>query len=97
MFTFPAVLAVALAAAAAPDCAKDRIVEGDSFDAVDAVVIAVFTNFWALPVTESSRFAKSSKPRSTLPQRPFKVDVTADDDDDPAEARTGRGRCCGCR
>lgn len=42
VFLFPLDATVALAAA--PDCANDRIVEGEIFDAVDAVVIAVFTN-----------------------------------------------------
>lgn len=36
-------MTVAFAAAAAPDCAKDRRVDGDILDAVDAVVMAVLT------------------------------------------------------
>ena len=61
------------AAVAAPDWTSDWSAEGFSFDAVDAVEIAVLTSFWACPDTVCSRPARSSRPRSTLPQKPLRV------------------------
>lgn len=76
----------------APDWASDRRAEGDILEAVDAVEIAEWTSFWACPATEFSRPARSSRPRSTFPHKPLKVDASADPD-----VEVAKEECAGFR